>query len=81
MEARQDVEMIQTLEAIIDEHGMIRLLEDVQLPTSRRALITILEEPWSGHRSETSLLSEPALEQDWNRPEEDRAWAHLQPVQ
>jgi hypothetical protein len=28
--------------------------------------------------SETALLSEHALAQDWNRPEEDEAWAHLQ---
>lgn len=28
--------------------------------------------------SETALLSEAALS-DWNRPEEDEAWAHLQP--
>jgi len=24
-------------------------------------------------------LSEAALAEDWNRPEEDEAWAHLQP--
>lgn len=29
---------------------------------------------------ETALLSEAALS-DWNRPEEDEAWAHLQPGQ
>jgi len=29
---------------------------------------------------ETALLSEPALAEDWNRPEEDAAWAHLQPA-
>lgn len=73
--------MIQTLEAVIDEHGTVRLLKDVQLPTSRRALVTILEEPSIAPPSETALLSEPALEHDWNRPEEERAWAHLQPVQ
>lgn len=28
--------------------------------------------------AETVLLSEPALAEDWNRPEEDKAWAHLQ---
>jgi hypothetical protein len=27
---------------------------------------------------ETALLSEAALAEDWNRPEEDAAWAHLQ---
>ncbi|HEX9935529.1 MAG TPA: hypothetical protein VGB15_00350 [Longimicrobium sp.] len=26
----------------------------------------------------TGLLSEPALAADWNRPEEDAAWQHLQ---
>jgi hypothetical protein len=68
--------MIRTIEAIIDEHGVVRLLEDVHLPTSRRALVTILEEPPSGSR-ETALLSEPSLAKDWNRPEEDAAWSHL----
>ncbi len=24
-----------------------------------------------------TLLSEPALAKDWNRPEEDKAWEHL----
>jgi len=28
--------------------------------------------------SETALLSEAALAVDWNRPEEDLAWSHLQ---
>jgi len=27
------------------------------------------------------LLSEAALAEDWNRPEEDEAWQHLQEVQ
>jgi len=31
--------------------------------------------------SETALLSEPALADDWNRPEEDVAWSHLRPAQ
>ena len=25
----------------------------------------------------SSLLSEPVLAEDWNRPEEDKAWANL----
>jgi hypothetical protein len=28
----------------------------------------------------THLLSEPALGVDWERPEEDEAWQHLQPA-
>src|SRR5205823_2291653 len=36
--------MIRTLEAMIDERGTVRLLEAVELPASRRALVTILDE-------------------------------------
>lgn len=72
--------MIQTVEAVIDEHGNVRLLEAVQLAASRRALVTILEEPVASV-SEAALLSEPALAEDWNRSEEDEAWSHLQPEQ
>ena len=70
--------MIQTVEAVIDKHGNVRLLQAVRLPGSRRALVTILEDvPLTG-ACETALLSEPALAEDWNRPEEDAAWSHLQ---
>ena len=71
--------MIQTVEALIDENGSVKLLEEVHLPTVRRALVTILEEP-AVDRTETALLSEAALATDWNRPEEDEAWSHLQPA-
>ena len=69
--------MIQTVEAVIDEQGAVRLLWPVHLPVARRALVTILEEQPVAPIAETALLSEPAL-QDWNRPEEDAAWSHLQ---
>ena len=36
--------MIQTLEAIVDETGKIRLLTEIHLEKSRRALVTILDE-------------------------------------
>ena len=35
---------MQTVEAIIDENGTVRLLENVQLPQARRALLTILDD-------------------------------------
>ena len=73
--------MLQTIEAVIDEHGNVRLLEPIQLPTARRALVTILEYEPVVDLPETALLSEPALAEDWNRPEEDAAWSHLQPEQ
>ncbi len=70
--------MIQTVEAIVDEHGAVRLLEPVMLSRRHRALVTILaDEP--AESLDPTLLSEAALAKDWNRPEEDAAWAHLQP--
>ena len=70
--------MIRTIEAIIDENGQIQLLESVSLSSSRRALVTILEEEPLATIAETARLSEQALAEDWNRPEEDKAWIHLQ---
>ena len=43
--------------------------------------MTILEERPTDRRAETALLSERALAEDWDRPEEDEAWKHLQKVQ
>ncbi|MEQ1853445.1 MAG: hypothetical protein ABMA01_17850 [Chthoniobacteraceae bacterium] len=69
--------MIQTIEAIVDERGTVRLLEPLRLGRPHRALVTILaDEPSEAH--ETALLSEASLAKDWSRPEEDAAWAHLQ---
>jgi hypothetical protein len=69
--------MIRTVEAIIDENGHVSLLEPVHPSSARRALVTILEED---PIAETALLSEAVLAADWDRPEEDAAWAHLQPA-
>ena len=70
--------MIKTVEAVIDEQGRVNLLEPIHLPAMRRALVTILEEAPVIRVPETALLSEAALAKDWNRPEEDAAWSHLQ---
>ena len=69
---------MRTIEATIDEQGTVRLLEDVRLPAARRALVTILEEDPVTLTNELAVLSEAALAADWNRPEEDAAWSHLQ---
>jgi hypothetical protein len=71
--------MITTIEAVIDETGAVRLLEPVELPHSKRALVTILnEEPAEATLHDATRLSESALAVDWTRPEEDAAWSHLQ---
>ena len=66
--------MIRTVEAVIDEQGNVRLLEPVHLSSARRALVTILENRQAAGAPESALLSEAALAEDWNRPEEDEAW-------
>jgi hypothetical protein len=69
--------MLRTVEATIDENGKVDVAEPVSLRRKSRALLTILE---SNTVDDVTLLSEPALD-DWSRPEEDAAGAHLQSVQ
>ena len=66
--------MLTSIEATIEMDGEVRLKELVRLAHPCRAIVTIVEEPVV---AETALLSEPALAEDWNRPEEDAAWSHL----
>jgi len=69
--------MLRAVEAIIDEQNNVHLLENVPLLGTRRAFVIILDEP-AINIPETALLSESALAEDWNRPEEDAAWSYLQ---
>jgi hypothetical protein len=68
--------MLTSIEATIEKDGAVRLKEPIRLAHACRAIVTIVDEPAI---AETALLSEPALAEDWNRPEEDAAWSHLQP--
>lgn len=73
--------MLQTFEAVVDEQGNVRLLTPIHLPIARRAIVTILRDELIANVAETALISEPVLAKDWNRPEEDSAWSHLQSAQ
>jgi len=68
--------MLRTVEATLDADGHLRFREQLKLQGTRRVLVTLLDEP---SVEEALLLAEPALAEDWMRPEEDAAWAHLQP--
>jgi len=70
--------VLRSLEVTIEKDGTVRLHKKIKLPEPRRAILTILNEP--ALIEETALLSEAVLAMDWNRPEEDIAWAHLQSV-
>ena len=73
--------MLKQIKAVIDSEGNVHLQEPVNLVGERHALVTILEDESRSSIPETTLLSEPALAVDWNRPEEDAAWSHLQQPQ
>ncbi|MGC8640933.1 MAG: hypothetical protein ACP5XB_13780 [Isosphaeraceae bacterium] len=67
--------MIQTIEAVVDATGQVRLLGELRVDGPRRALVTVLDEPAALPR-EPAFLAEAALATDWSRPEEDAAWSH-----
>lgn len=67
--------MFQTIEIEIEASGRVKAIEPGVTLRPGRALLTLLEP----RRDEASLLAEPALAEDWLQPEEDEAWAHLQP--
>ena len=77
--------MIRSVEATVDEMGRVVLKEPLQLDRCLRAIVTILDDepaapnspPQTAREHETTLLSERALAEEWCRPEEDAAWAHL----
>ncbi|WP_062196840.1 hypothetical protein [Caldimonas taiwanensis] len=69
--------MKQTVEAIIDEQGHVRLAEPIKIIGTHRALVTILDEA-PVEIDETTQLAEKTLAEDWLKPEEDEAWTHLQ---
>jgi len=71
--------MLRSLEAIIEKNGQVHLKQPIRLNSPCRAIVTILDEE-SDAVPEAALLSEAALSEDWNRPEEDEAWSHLQKV-
>ena len=68
--------VLRSIEVTVEKNGTVRLPKKIKLPAQRRAILTILDEPTLV--AETALLSEAALAKDWDRPEEDKAWAYLQ---
>ncbi len=69
--------MLTTLEAVLLPGGELQFAEPVHLDTPQQVLVTFtrpLDDAQCG-----ALLSEMALAADWQRQEEDAAWAHLQP--
>jgi|GEM_PF-658694 len=80
---------MQTVEAIIDENGKVRLLENVRLQQARRALLTILDEvpqetackqslaeKWSDNQKFLEAMSEAYADED----AEEKEFLHLMQI-
>ena len=59
----------------VNANGEIRAEPGSVIPPGRALLTWELQD-----NQETLHLSEQSLAEDWLRPEEDDAWAHLQPA-
>ena len=67
--------IMQTIAVEIDAAGTVHPLDPIGRLPAGRALLTLLP-----GADDALALAEPALAEDWLRPEEDAAWAHLQPA-
>ena len=73
--------MIHTLQAVVNGDGGVQLLQELSINSPKRALLIVFDEEYEESVYEKSLpyiLSESSLAVDWNRQEEDQAWAYLQ---
>jgi antitoxin component of MazEF toxin-antitoxin module len=60
---------------LLEESGIDK---DVEIKASKGLLRIIpIKSPARKRANETALLSGKALQRDWDRPEEDEAWASL----
>jgi hypothetical protein len=67
--------MVRSIKVEIDGVGRVHSLEPAGSIPEGRAILT-----WQTPAEQSSLyLAESSLAEDWLRPEEDAAWAHLQP--
>ncbi len=65
---------MRTLDVDIDETGQVHPVDSSSpLPHGRATLV------WDTADHSLYRLSEKSLAEDWLRPEEDEAWAYLQP--
>ena len=73
--------MLKTIEAIIDQNGVVHLLESVNIKNETRVLVVVMDEspilPANDGLLVSENMSEQALSKDWNNEDEDEAWSYL----
>lgn len=70
--------ILKSIPATVSPDGSVTLSEPVELAGPAAAMVTIVFEV-DDEAFEPAQLSEAALD-DWNRPEEDKAWEYLREV-
>jgi hypothetical protein len=70
--------MLQAVKAVVDNAGHVQLLEKIKIKGVHHAVVTILDDLVEDEQ--VLKLSEATLIKDWDRPEEEEAWKHLQRV-
>jgi hypothetical protein len=59
-----------------------KILQEIeQLPPEQQRAVLDFVAYLKLHGTTDALFSEQALRAEWDNPEEDKAWAHLQPKQ
>jgi len=71
-------QLVKTIETL-NESDLEKVAEYVALLKLRAKFVPTAD--LLSQIDEITLLSEPALAEDWNHPEEDVAWSHLQSAQ
>jgi hypothetical protein len=72
--------MLKTIQGVTDEQGNVRIEGKDKLTPHQRVVVVYEEdaEEFVNGVPLTMLLSEKALGEYWNRPEEDEAWKDFQ---
>ena len=65
------------MEVTLRPDGRIDSDQPLSITRPTRVILTMIEEE-DGEDIDLGLASESALAKDWNRTEEDEAWAYLQ---
>lgn len=72
--------MIHTYQAIINQEGSVLPLKTLKFNEPKRAILIVFDKEFEDsfyEKSDSYIMSESTLANDWNRPEEDEAWAYL----
>ncbi len=69
---------LKAIEGTLEPDGRLTTTEPLTITESTRVIVTIEVDGDGEDNIDLALASEKVWGRDWNRPEEDEAWAYLQ---